>query len=43
MSVECGRKQHGQFTNIFSFGEAILSGYRIRDVGLSKSMARPMK
>ena len=31
------------FTNRFSFGEHILPGYRTRDVGLSNTMAWPMK
>ena len=30
-------------TTIFSFGEQILPNYGSRDVGLSNSMARPMK
>ena len=30
-------------TNILLFGERILSEYHTRDVGLSNSMARPMR
>ena len=31
------------YTNIFSFGERILLDFDSRDVGLSNSVARPMK